>query len=132
MSEVNFNIIENYQESNETYERFIELYNEDILTITEIQKLLDLSSNRYLKFRKKAIQENKLTIQRGCHIKQPKYYYKHSSGRYEVRKTIHGNMVNFGSYSSESIAQGIVKKLIEHNWDKKMLPLIQKEVAAYG
>lgn len=132
MSEVNFNIIENYHESEETYEKFIELYNEDVLTIPEIQKLLNISANKYRKFRKKAITENRLKIQRGtCPSKQPKYYYKHKQGFYVV-KTIHGKQVNFGVYPTESIARSIVKKLIKHNWNKKMLPSIQKEVAAYG
>lgn len=44
------------------YDEFIQLYNNNKLKVSEIREKLDLSQSRYKRYREKALEEDKLTI----------------------------------------------------------------------
>ena len=137
---MNFNIIEGEPEDYwDDYEEFIELYNANELRVTEIRDKLQLSQNKYRRYREHAFKENRLEFdKRNPNIRKqrgrrpmkklhPKYYYKEGK-QYYVRKRVNGEFVYYGAYASQGIAEEVVKKLKECNWNKKELSRIQKEL----
>lgn len=54
------------------YEDFIKLYNSNKISVKDIRKKLDISQNKYRKYREKALNENRLNIE----LRSPKQYRK--------------------------------------------------------
>lgn len=47
---------------------------------------------------------------------------------YQVQKSIKGNTIYFGCYHDKKVAELIIQKLKECNWNKSELPRIRKEL----
>lgn len=54
------------------YENFIKLYNSNKISVKDLRKKLDISQNKYRKYREKALNENRLNID----LRSPEQYRK--------------------------------------------------------
>lgn len=129
---MNFKVVEGELDTYwDNYEKFIELYNENSIPVKKIKEDLELSPKKYMRYRERAIEENRLNFDTrqpiytrknnmGCYYK-PKYYSKTKEGRFKVFKMLNGKSVNYGTYSSEDEAKMVVGELKKLDWDKKQL-----------
>ena len=130
---VQFNIIEGEPDDYwDHYEAFVKLYNNEKHSVTDIQKILELSQAKYRRYRSKALIENRLKNPRNRtgnrYGYKPKYYTKTSRNSFTVKKWINGANHSFGTYPSKEIAEKIVRKLMQCNWDRTQLNRIKQEV----
>ena len=72
---MNFTIVEGEDPHYyDQYEDFVRLYNECRITVGEIRVKLGISLNKYLRYREKALEENKIPSKRGrSRRRKPKY-----------------------------------------------------------
>ena len=113
---MNFRIIENSYDTEEVYEKFIQLYNDNV-PMKEMQKQLGFNNYKYRKFRKQALSEGRINDRRKS--RKSKYYYKTSKGSFVVSKrNKDGEQVRYGYYKTESEAQARVRELKQKNWSE--------------
>lgn len=100
------------------YCRFVECYNNPDIAAKDIENKLELNHNQYLKLRKEAIKNDDINEVRHRNYENSKYYRKNNkTGYFEIVKKINNETIYISSFESEEIAQKIVKKCIEHQWN---------------
>ena len=127
--DVNFSIVENSPsvlEDTVLYTNFIDYYNDSSMTTKEIRERLDLTPKKYALLREKALLEHKV-VDRDNKVNNVCYYTETDYG-FVVKKLVNKKMTYYGTYDTEEIAQEIVCRLKEIDWDKKELENIKCEV----
>lgn len=135
MTKINFHIVEGEPEDFwDHYQKFITLYNENIMPVKRIKEKLRLSESKYNQYRNRAIEENKLeprynvyTSKRGSYTPAT-YCHQTACNTYSVQKWMGDKSVSFGTYKNKRTAKKVVEKLKECNWNKEELPRIKREM----
>lgn len=135
---VNFRVVDGVYEEYDSllYEQFIRLYNDESVTVQGIRDLLNMNSKKFTKYRRKALEENHIRPRKQHTIKKKKkqgrqiknYTFNPHINKWQVKKGKKYKTETYGAYESEEIAEKIVEKLRECNWNKNYLKKIQKEV----
>ena len=53
---------------------------------------------------------------------------KNITGKFRIRKSIHGKLVYFGTYDNFDDAISVRDMLVENGWNKKELPRIKEKI----
>ena len=113
-------------------DEFIKLYNNEDISVKEIQKRLKLSLVQYRQLRKKCIEEGLLKLRHHpYHVKKekpPKYYYPANRSIHHESYDIRRKGVYYCICKTVAEAELTVKKLKECDWDKSQIERIKKEV----
>ena len=132
---LNFRIVEgDHEDYWDTYEEFISLYNANLIPVTKIREKLNLTVGHYNRFRERALEENRISldvrnpsIRMKHNPKSFRNYYKTSQG-YQVVKTVYGKTMSYGYYKTEEDAKKVVAALRKCNWNKHELLRITREL----
>ena len=133
---VNFKVIDGDDSFYTKADTFIRLYTDKKYTIESICSELNLTVNQYNRLRDYCAEfkglsvKNKIGKFKKCNgsVSLPKYYSRTMFGTFQVRKTVNGKVIAYGVYKTPEIADAIVERLIECDWDKNELERIRKEV----
>lgn len=114
---VNFNIVEQDTSKKEyyEYEELIRLYNKGLKT-QEIMDTIGLTKYKYNKHKQEALSEGRIRSRQD--MRNPKYYYKTSTGHYQIIKIEPKSKKRrcYGTYNTEEDVRNRVDELIKNNW----------------
>ena len=125
---MNFHIKENVNPLYSTeFREYVEYVNEGDLFIREICERIGITRNTAYRFRRLAIRHGLIPESRYsrnmCNI-----YYNPAHDNYQIRRTIDGEIIHYGTYPILEDATYVRDKLKENNWDKNKLPLIKRSL----
>lgn len=140
---VTFKIVENAPPTYmEKYDKFVELYNDNSITVQDISKELGWSCNVFKQAKENALKEGKIKLRsprsgrrRKKKREPPKHYSYSKKGRkFSVKKNVINEesgksvLVYYGSYISEKVAERVVCELKKVDWDKNELDKIHRKI----
>lgn len=111
-----------------TYEKFIEDYNNPLLSAKDVETRIGVNHHQYLKLRRKAIENNDITDSRNRFYENSNFYrYNNKTGYYEIVKKTGDEVIYVGSFETKEIAEYIVFECLCVNWDiEKIQDIINK------
>ena len=98
------------------YDTFVECYNNPSMTADDVKRRCNLNGKRYAEIKELAINNHDISPVRSMNRSNAKFYTKNGDS-YIVKKQFGTNCLLIGRFPSEAVAEEIVEKCKEVNWN---------------